>query len=85
MGANVYVRFLQQSELFKVHGHPVRGDDPKNRRLCIASLVVGWLSALGLSMVANFQVIYSLAFLITLVSPTPVSYTHLTLPTSSYV
>ena len=51
----MYVRFLQQSELFKEHGHPVRGD-PKDRRLCMAALVVGWLSALGLSMVANFQV-----------------------------
>lgn len=56
LGANVFVRFLQQSEQFKPRGRTLRATG-KDRRLCIASLVVGWLSALGLSMVANFQTI----------------------------
>ncbi|XP_076450479.1 DNA damage-regulated autophagy modulator protein 1-like [Babylonia areolata] len=51
MGANVYVRFLQQREQYRAHGNR------KDRRLAIASLVCGWLSAFGLSMVANFQTI----------------------------
>ncbi|KAL8597608.1 hypothetical protein ACOMHN_001539 [Nucella lapillus] len=54
LGANVFVRFLQQSEQFKPRGRPTRAT-AKDQRLCMASLVVGWLSALGLSMVANFQ------------------------------
>ncbi|KAL8592061.1 hypothetical protein ACOMHN_032531 [Nucella lapillus] len=56
MGANVYVRFLQQRELYKSHGHPARGD-PKDRQLAIAALICGCLSALGLSIVANFQTV----------------------------
>lgn len=60
LAANVYVRFLHQRELFKDKvqrvGDPKDGD-LKDRRLCLASLVTGWLSAFGLSMVANFQTI----------------------------
>ncbi|PVD33699.1 hypothetical protein C0Q70_04959 [Pomacea canaliculata] len=58
-GANIYVRFLQQMEIFKTsrfhHSSSSRNFNRRGRRLCIASLIVGWLSAFGLSMVANFQ------------------------------
>ncbi|KAK7098318.1 hypothetical protein V1264_002644 [Littorina saxatilis] len=57
LAANVYVRYLQQTEMFKEHVHPFVDCCAKDRRLMIASLVIGWLSALGLSMVANFQTI----------------------------
>ncbi|KAK7469498.1 hypothetical protein BaRGS_00036477 [Batillaria attramentaria] len=56
LAANIYVRFLQQRELFRTPGHPAK-DSARDHRVCIASLVVGWLSALGLSMVANFQTV----------------------------
>ncbi|XP_076471532.1 DNA damage-regulated autophagy modulator protein 2-like isoform X2 [Babylonia areolata] len=50
LGANMYVRFLQQKEQFKRSARHAC-----DRRLCIAALVVGWLSAAGLSILANFQ------------------------------
>lgn len=64
LAANIYVRFLQQKEIYKI-GHPTRGSardrdhlcSTRDRRIVVASLVVGWLSALGLSMVANFQTV----------------------------
>lgn len=52
VAGNVFIRYLQMKEVFSKHNTA----DPSHRRLNIACLVVGFLSALGFSMVANFQV-----------------------------
>ncbi|XP_071104367.1 DNA damage-regulated autophagy modulator protein 1-like isoform X2 [Haliotis cracherodii] len=51
LAGNVFIRYLQMKEVFSKHNTA----DPSHRRLNIACLVVGFLSALGFSMVANFQ------------------------------
>ncbi|XP_067655278.1 DNA damage-regulated autophagy modulator protein 1-like isoform X2 [Haliotis asinina] len=51
LAGNVFIRYLQMKEVFCKHNNT----DRSHRRLNIACLVVGFLSALGFSMVANFQ------------------------------
>ncbi|XP_041366467.1 DNA damage-regulated autophagy modulator protein 2-like isoform X2 [Gigantopelta aegis] len=52
LAANVMIRYLQIKEIYKV-----TSVSNKEARINMASLVVGCLSALGLSMVANFQTV----------------------------
>ncbi|GFO31113.1 DNA damage-regulated autophagy modulator protein 2 [Plakobranchus ocellatus] len=52
MAANVYIRYLQMSEVLdQLKG--ARRDIMVNK----ASLILGWISAFGLTMVANFQTV----------------------------